>query len=87
MLTWIDTLTRVLFTSDVIADIEHHREVSCSNLKVRLLELNAIKLAEVESHLAAAINNFIANARWRFVDEHGERIAKVLVTEEPLMWK
>ena len=49
--------------------------------------MNSEKRSEVEAHLSAAVNNFIANARWRFVDPNGERIEKVVEEDEPLMWK
>ena len=56
-------------------------------MRQRLEELNRVKYEEVQSHLAATVNNFIANARWRFVDPNGEKIPQVLVDDEPLMWK
>ena len=43
---------------------------------------------EVQSHLGSAIANFVANARWRFIDGNGPKIAKVDHKEEqPIMWK
>lgn len=43
-------------------------------------------MAEVQDHLNTAVSNFVANAKYRFVDGHGPRIGKVSA-KEPLMWK
>ena len=58
----------------------------CAAFRGRLDELNAEKYNEVQSHLEAAMTNVIANARWRFVDQHGEKVEKV-TPKQPIMWK
>ena len=87
--SYLISLTFVLwrFCSDVIADVAAYREASCAPLRKRLEDINRGQLAAVTSHVQAAVNNYIANAKWRFVDANGDRIAKVLVDKEPLMWK
>ena len=79
---WVD-----VFRSDDIQDVEQHREASCAALKNRLNDINAQKRNEVNHHLAEALKNFEANARWRFVDPHGERVPAVVANDAPLMWK
>ncbi|XP_059168911.1 glycogen debranching enzyme-like isoform X2 [Physella acuta] len=56
----------------------------CEALMEELVRLNGNKERETQDHINCAIGNFIANARWRFVTEHGPRIAEV-TEEEPLM--
>ena len=60
---------------------------ACETLRQRLEDLNRVKIEEVQSHLAAAVKNFVANARWRFVDGNGEKLPKVLENDAPIMWK
>ena len=76
-----------VFRSDDIQDVEQHREASCAALKNRLNDINAQKRNEVNHHLAEALKNFVANARWRFVDPDGERVPVVVANDAPLMWK
>lgn len=56
----------------------------CEALNMHLHHLNRQKEAEVGDHVCVAIENFIANARYRFVADHGPRLGKV-TKEEPLM--
>ena len=58
----------------------------CEDFKEKLEELNKRKMAEVQDHLNTAISNFVANAKYRFVDGHGPRLGRVCA-KEPLMWK
>nr|KAG5710257.1 hypothetical protein BaRGS_008973 [Batillaria attramentaria] len=56
----------------------------CEALKDRLQQLNADKEGEVSGHIATAIENFVANARYRFVAHDGPQLGKV-TDDEPLM--
>lgn len=58
----------------------------CEEFRAKLEELNRHKFAEMQDHINAAISNFVANVKYRFVDGHGPRVGKV-TAEEPLMWK
>ena len=61
---------------------------SCGALRYHMEGLNEEVKAEVHSHLEAAVTNFLANARWRFVDPDGPRIPKVdHKKEQPIMFK
>ena len=46
--------------------------------------LNAEKERVLQDHLNCAVGNFIANARWRFVNPGGPRLGAV-TPDEPLM--
>ena len=52
-------------------------ERCCENLRHRLDELNAIKYDEMQSHMRQASANYIANARYRFLEGGGPRLGKV----------
>lgn len=56
----------------------------CADFRHKLEQLNASKYNELCSHLDAAVHNFIANARYRFVESGGPKIGKV-TAKEPLM--
>ncbi len=63
---------------------------SIAALRQKLDDLNRSMYDDTQGHLMAAVNNVIANARWRFVDEHGPKTGRVSHTEdkeEPVMWK
>ncbi|XP_061181595.1 glycogen debranching enzyme-like isoform X2 [Saccostrea echinata] len=57
----------------------------CDEFRGKLEELNRHKTAEVQDHINAAVANFVANAKYRFVDGHGPRLGKVSA-KEPLMF-
>ena len=59
---------------------------ACGALRQKLEELNHAQYETIQSHLDKAVDNFIANARWRFVDPGGPRVARVS-DKEPLMYK
>ena len=81
------TSLSTLYCSGPVHDVNQHREASCAALRRRLDEINARQLGEVNAHLEQALTNFVANARWRFVDAHGERVPEVVANDQPLMWK
>ncbi|XP_055887026.1 glycogen debranching enzyme-like isoform X1 [Biomphalaria glabrata] len=56
----------------------------CEALTEHLIVLNANKEREVQDHIKCAIGNFIANAKWRFVNPAGPKISQV-TEKEPLM--
>ncbi|CAL1548001.1 unnamed protein product [Lymnaea stagnalis] len=56
----------------------------CEALTEELVALNGQKDRETQDHINCAIGNFIANARWRFVNPAGPRIPQV-TESEPLM--
>ena len=58
----------------------------CKELRNKLQELASAKENMVIGHIGVAIENFIANARYRFVAEDGPKIGKV-TEKEPLMHK
>jgi glycogen debranching enzyme len=59
---------------------------SCDALRQKLEELNHNQYITVKDHLDKAIDNFVANARWRFVDPGGPRLP-IVSEKEPLMYK
>ncbi|KAL8625730.1 hypothetical protein ACOMHN_044005 [Nucella lapillus] len=62
------------------------RVEKCSEaLSLHLHHLNRQKEAEVGDHVCTAIENFIANAHYRYVAGHGPRLGRV-TKEEPLMF-
>ncbi|KAK3767183.1 hypothetical protein RRG08_018054 [Elysia crispata] len=56
----------------------------CEALLKEVAALNAVKERELQDHLNVAIGNFIANARWRFINPAGPRLG-VVTPDEPLM--
>ena len=56
----------------------------CEALKGHLERLNQLKDWELLDHIAKAIDNYVSNAKYRFVDGHGPRLGKV-TKETPLM--
>ena len=61
---------------------------SVDALRAHLEGLNNAAKAELQRHLEAAVTNFLANARWRFIDPNGPKVAKVDHSkEEPIMYK
>jgi len=50
------------------------------------MQLNDATAEAIRGHLECAVNNFIANGRWRFIDDNGPRIERVK-EKEPIMWK
>ena len=56
----------------------------CNELSEKLDELNNQKIGEVGNHINTAINNYVANARYRYVDPHGPCLGYV-TEKEPLM--
>jgi len=55
-------------------------------LRQRLMQLNDATADAIRGHLECAVNNFIANGRWRFLDDNGPKIERV-AEKEPIMWK
>ncbi|PVD23275.1 hypothetical protein C0Q70_16541, partial [Pomacea canaliculata] len=63
---------------------EERIQKCCEAFMERLIQLNQEKVCEINDHIAAAVDNFLANARWRFVDPKGPLVGKV-TKDEPLM--
>ena len=59
---------------------------SCDALRQKLEEINHHQYAIIQGHLDNAVDNFIANARWRFVNHDGPRL-KTVSEKDPLMYK
>jgi len=57
-----------------------------NSLRQRLMQLNDATANAIRGHLECAANNFIANGRWRFIDDNGPKIPRV-AEKEPIMWK
>lgn len=57
----------------------------CSNLRSHLEYLNHTMRNTIDSHLQAAVNNFLDNIRWRFLNPAGPKVSAVS-EEDPLMW-
>jgi glycogen debranching enzyme len=53
-------------------------------LKGDLDAINKERLDALHDHLNTAVNNFMANIRWRFLNEDGPKIKQV-TEREPLM--
>ena len=58
----------------------------CAAFRQHLETLNTEMHNEINSHLEAAVNNIIANARYRFLEPSGPKIGKV-TEKEPLMFQ
>ncbi|RUS77596.1 hypothetical protein EGW08_014635 [Elysia chlorotica] len=56
----------------------------CEALVREVAALNAVKERELHDHLNVALENFVANVRWRFVNPGGPRLGEV-TPDEPLM--
>ena len=59
-------------------------EKCCEALTQHLIQLNQKKEAEVNDHINTAIENFIGNVHYRFVNPDGLRLGQV-TKDEPLM--
>ena len=59
-------------------------QVCCETLRRDLENMNSGKINTLLGHLAAAIKNFLANIRWRYLDPNGPKLGKV-TKKEPLM--
>ncbi|ESO09331.1 hypothetical protein HELRODRAFT_109597 [Helobdella robusta] len=59
--------------------------VACDNLRHKLQELNSASGYSMMEHVHTAVNNFIANAKYRFIDPAGLRLSLV-GPDTPLMW-
>ena len=63
------------------------RMKNASNLlRQRLMQINQATASAIRGHIECAVNNFIANGRWRFVDDNGPKTPRVK-EKEPIMWK
>ena len=56
----------------------------CDHLISALNQLNQCKECEVLGNINAALDNFVANVKYRFVDDFGSRLEKVS-KDNPLM--
>ncbi|KAK3584948.1 hypothetical protein CHS0354_009632 [Potamilus streckersoni] len=63
---------------------EERIRVCCEDLKRTLTELNEARIAEISGHIQVAVTNYVANAKWRFVNPDGEKLGTVTM-KEPLM--
>lgn len=59
---------------------------AAARLKTKLHELNENKRREIEDHLRVAVENVLANARYRFYDGHGLKLGTV-TKDTPIMWR
>ncbi|ESO94506.1 hypothetical protein LOTGIDRAFT_215487 [Lottia gigantea] len=57
----------------------------CITLREKIQQLNQNKINEVNEHIRVAVDNFLANVRWRFLAGDGPKVGQV-TEEEPLMW-
>lgn len=64
--------------------VEERIQQACKSLKAELERLNAVAKAAMMRHLSAVVRNFVANARYRFVDSNGLKLGKV-TTEQKIM--
>jgi len=55
------------------------------SLRKHIETMNNIRLTTLADHLNAAVTNYIANVRWRFLDRKGPQLGAV-TKEEPLMF-
>jgi len=58
---------------------------ACNSVRQRLVELNDATVATINGHIECAVNNYLANGRWRFIDLNGPRVPAVS-EKEPIMW-
>lgn len=56
----------------------------CDSLRARLNELNGAKERDIEEIIKVAVENFVANVRWRFLDPNGPQVGTV-TGKKPLM--
>jgi hypothetical protein len=66
---------------------QNERKMHAKDLfKEAVEKLNREKKEEVDAHIHAAVENVVANIRWRFLDPAGPKVPKV-APKEPIMWK
>ena len=58
----------------------------CDSFRARVQQLNDDKYRELQSHLDAAVNNLIANGRYRFLDPSGPKCT-IMNAKNPIMYK
>ncbi len=70
------------------ADGPGRLEAACQEFRVRLEMLNEHRYQEIQAHLSVAVNNVIANARYRFLDPQGPCYGKPVsvAADTPVMW-
>lgn len=56
----------------------------CEALMKEVASLNAVKERELQDHLNVAVDNFLGNVRWRFVNPDGPKLG-IVTADEPLM--
>jgi len=61
-------------------------QACCDSLRHDIDGLNRQKTDALNDHIHTAVNNFIANVRWRFLNPDGPKIEKVTI-KEPLMFR
>ncbi|XP_060552915.1 glycogen debranching enzyme-like isoform X1 [Ruditapes philippinarum] len=75
-----------LYNTDRPGAINREQRIKkcCEFLKGDLDAINKERLDALHDHLNTAVNNFMANIRWRFLNEDGPKIKQV-TEREPLM--
>lgn len=58
----------------------------CRILRSDLEEMNKQKFDAINGHIVAAVEHFVANVKWRFLDPNGPLLEKV-TKKKPLMHK
>ncbi|KAK3091545.1 hypothetical protein FSP39_020658 [Pinctada imbricata] len=82
----MDTALRIYNTDRPgVTSRDERIKACCEEFRKKLEELNKRKMSELAGHIEVAISNFIANAKYRFVDGHGPRYGEV-TEKNPLMY-
>lgn len=69
-----------------VTNREQRIKACCDCLRGDLEALNNTRLSALHDHLNAAVNNYMANIRWRFLDPNGPKVEQV-TKRQPLMHK
>ncbi|XP_074640295.1 glycogen debranching enzyme-like [Tubulanus polymorphus] len=69
-----------------IINEEQRLDHCCKQLQTQLEILNHHCYEEIMEHLQKAVDNILANARYRFLDSHGLRLGTV-TKKTPIMWQ
>ena len=68
----------------VVGNNEEKLDEYCHMLREKLQQMNDKMSREIGHHIDAAIDNFLANVRYRFLAGDGPKLHRV-TTDEPLM--
>ncbi|GAB1601007.1 glycogen debranching enzyme-like isoform X1 [Argonauta hians] len=72
------------FDKKDVVNFDRRLEECCQSLRAKLEDMNRHKQSEIDHHINTAIDNYLANVRYRFLAADGPRIERV-TPDNPLM--